>query len=340
MPINRIKSRITNLASGEILGEATEEEKKAEREKAKAKAKTKQKVEPKPERKPKPEKDPKPKRDPKPKKEKKVREPKEAKPPKERLLKKPDKSIVEEVELVDEETEERVGIKGAAEGYEDVLSILNIKEELKLDVDFQSQDLDYIEFSQTTPLGFCFEEVTDFISRVKYAFNKYESALQQRGVDVVILASEVKKVEQKMVEQNQTKELERMVGGMTSEERMIEENMDLKVEINNLKAKIISGVGGSNSTASLEKEILALRAENEMLIRKDIQSSTQEPSEYDWKLPNVGGEEKKKNTNSLPAFKASKEVEMPAYDEEEDSYLNEMMNNNKGSKGNIEGLND
>lgn len=126
-------------------------------------------------------------------------------------------------------------LNNAIEGYEDVLAILGIKEEVEVEVDFKSDDMDYVEFSQTTPLGFDFDEVTDFISRTKYTLYKLESALAQRNKDIVTIASEVKKVEQKMMEKNQERELDKMLGGMTEEERLITDNMDLKVEINNLE---------------------------------------------------------------------------------------------------------
>lgn len=126
-------------------------------------------------------------------------------------------------------------VSNAIEGYDDVLSILGIKEEVEVEVDFTSEDMDYIEFSQTTPLGFDFDEVTDFISRTKYTLHKLESTLSQRNRDIVTVASEVKKVEQKMMERNQERELDKMLGGMTEEERLIADNMDLKVEINNLE---------------------------------------------------------------------------------------------------------
>lgn len=336
MPIKSLKDKINNMASGEILGETTEEKKKREEEAKKTRQpKQKRAAEPKTK---------------KPTKQKKERQPKNKQEPKERkvtkesFFKRKERPIIEEVdepaikkhnEIEEEEKKDKIMIKEAIDGYEDVLDILNIKENVDLDVDFESKDLDYIEFSQTTPLGFDFDEVTDFISRVKYTLNKYETALKQRNKEIVIVASEVKKVEQKMVEQNQAKELEKMIGGMTEEERLIEENMDLKVENNTLKMKLIEKGGGSEEIERLKKEIQTLRAENQMLMRSGIQSSApvEESSESDFKLPSVK-EDLKKDTKeskgkSLPAFNVPSEVKMPTYDEEEDDYLDELMGNKK-----------
>lgn len=157
-----------------------------------------------------------------------------------------------------------LGIKDVMEGYEDVLSILGIKEEIQVDVEFTSDQLDYVEFTQTQPLGFDFDEVTDFISRAKYSMHKLESALKQREKDVVRIASEVKRVEDKMIEQNQQKELDRMIGGMTEEERLIEENMELKVQISELTRKL-KGNSDNDKVAELTKQIEVLQAENNML---------------------------------------------------------------------------
>lgn len=347
MPIKSLKNKITSLASGEILGETTEEEKRKQEQKEmrqEEKKKAKHEKETKAEN---------------AKREK--REPKEKKPAKERntakenIFKRRSNNNNDDDEYVDfkekpkvEEQGEKVRIKGAVEGYEDVLSILEIKETIEVDPDFESKDLDYIEFSQTTPLGFDFDEVTDFISRMKYTLNKYESALKQRDREVIIVASEVKKVEQKMVEQNQAKELEKMIGGMTEEERLIEENMDLKIEINNLKTKLIGKGEGSGDTSKLENEIKALRAENEMLIRKDIQRSSQEPSEDDFKLPSANNDFKlpsseivkspNSKSNPLPAFNTQADVEMPKYvEDEEDNFLDNLMKN-RGNEKNLENM--
>lgn len=151
------------------------------------------------------------------------------------------------------------------EGYEDVLSILGIKEKMNLEVGFKSEDLDYVEFTQTTPLGFDFDEVTHFISSAKYALYTYEKAIIQRDKEIIKVASEVKRVEQKMVEQNQEKELARILGGQTEEERLIEENMELKIELNNLQRKLRELSLNADNLEDLNKEIETLRSENEFL---------------------------------------------------------------------------
>lgn len=337
MPIKSIKDKISNMASGEILGETTEEEKRKQEEKErKARQPEPRKQAAKPAAK---KKEPKPKREPKVK-----QEPKEKKVTRESLFKRKERPIIDESEpIVDKkkpkeenakEDKDKAVIKEAVDGYEDVLSILNIKEDINLEVDFESKDLDYIEFSQTTPLGFDFDEVTDFISRVKYILHRYESALKQRNKELIIVASEVKKVERKMVEQNQAKELEKMIGGMTEEERLIEENMDLKVENNTLKMKLIEG--DSEAVEKLKKEIKALRAENEMLMREKVQSSAQDDSEdnfrsnqsseSEFKLPNVNNDVKESKGNSLPAFSVPSEIEMPIFDEEDDDLMESKAN--------------
>ena len=163
-------------------------------------------------------------------------------------------------------------VKDYVEGYKDVLSILGIKEHLELDVDFKSNQLDYVEFTQTQPLGFDFDEVTDFISRVKYTMYKLESALSQRERDVVRIASEVKKVEEKMIAANQEKELSRMVGGMTQEELLIEENMELKVQVNELTMKLKNIANDSELTKKLNKQIEILQAENDILKMNSVEN--------------------------------------------------------------------
>ena len=173
-------------------------------------------------------------------------------------------------------------VENAVEGYQDVLSMLGIKESVKLDVSFKSDELDYVEFTQTTPLGFDFDEVTDFISRAKYTMHKLETALNQRDQDIIRLASEVKKVEKRMIEQAQEKELAKMMGGMTEEERLIEENMELKVEINELSRKLKDISESSQSVSGLNKEVEALRSENEFLrmnsLNKPLPKQEVEPS--------------------------------------------------------------
>lgn len=320
MPIKSFKDKITNLASGEILGETTEEKKEEERVSRKQNKPKKQKVEKE-----------RTKREPKERKQKKSKEgkPKERKVSKESFFKR--KEIINEEEAIEikepvkKEAEVQNVVKEAVDGYEDVLSILNIKEEIDIDADFKSKDLDYIEFSQTTPLGFDFDEVTDFISRVKYILNKYESALKQRNKELVIVASEVKKVEKKMMEQAQAKELEKMIGGMTEEERLIEENMNLKIKINELESNILEG-NDSDLIAKLKSENDALRAENQMLMKNQISPEVKLPNS---ELSNSIDEERL----SLPAFNVPENIEMPSFDEdEEDDFLDNLMNESKAKK--------
>lgn len=318
MPIKSFKDKITNLASGEILGETTEEKKEEERISRKQNKPKKQKV----------EKEIK-KREPKKSKE---RKPKERKVSRESFFKRKEiineaneEEAVEIKEPVKKKAEVQNVVKEAVDGYEDVLSILNIKEEIDIDADFESKDLDYIEFSQTTPLGFDFDEVTDFISRVKYTLNKYESALKQRNKELIILASEVKKVEKNMMEQAQAKELEKMIGGMTEEERLIEENMNLKIKLNELESKVLEG-NDSDLIAKLKSENDALRAENQMLMKSQMNSEIKLP---DSELSNRIDEEKL----SLPTFNVPENIEMPSFDEdEEDDFLDNLMNESEAKK--------
>ena len=284
MAIKSLKDKISNMASGEILGETDKEREDAKKERS-----------PKPRKeRPKKKEEPKIKRE-KPKRERKKKEPKVKPKRKDKqsigaiggfFKKKDEEPKVEDKNVTHKEInkpeENKVPVEDSIEGYEDVLAILGIKENLNPEADFESSDLDYIEFSQTTPLGFDFQEVTDFISRVKYTLNKYENALAQRNKDLIVVASEVKKVEQRMVEANQAKELERMVGGMTEEERLIEENLDLSIEVNDLKNKLIAS-GKDGDVGQLKKQIELLQSENEMLKSgifpaKDIEEGESLPS--------------------------------------------------------------
>lgn len=238
MPIRSFKDKLSSLANNEILGEADEfetgEEEQAEQPK-KPKPTPRQKSAPKPRVAPKPREEPKPKPRPQPKKEKVQEKPKEKKGfgifGKKHADKDSEPKSSKKAKLTAENDDE------TTEPYQDVLALLGIKEHLDLSVDFVSDDLDYIEFSQTTPLGFDFDEVTDFISRAKYCLYKYESSLAQRDRDVVKLANEVKKIEQRMMERNQEKELEKMMGGMTEVEQLLDDKMQLNVEINELRNK-------------------------------------------------------------------------------------------------------
>lgn len=275
MAFKSLKNKISNVAGGEILGEARAEEVNESqptirrKEPATSKSKTtkisRDNLS----------------SDPKAAKPKKTKNPKKERPARgfgmfgrKKEVKEQEEEIVSNAlpkRVKQEESENKTNkFKDAVDGYEDVLSILGIKKHIELDVDFKSDQLDYVEFTQTQPLGFDFDEVTDFISRTKYTMHKLESALEQRDIDIVRVASEVKRVEQKMIDANQAKELERMIGGMTEEERLIEENMELKVQVNDLTRKIKNDSGNSEILKELNKEIEILKAENNMLKMSNI----------------------------------------------------------------------
>lgn len=313
MPIKSLKQKLSDIASGEILGETLEERRRkaeekrekdaAQKEIAAAKPRREKKV-----REPKPPKPPKEKKvkEPKAPKEKKVKTPRQPKPIERKVSKesifKRKEPIIEELEEVvevvetqpiEESEENEIVVSPEIEaGYKDVLSILNIKENLKVEVDFQSSDLDYIEFTPTTPVGFDFDEVADFISRVKYALNRYEAAIKQRNKDLILVASEVKRVERKMVEENEDRELSKIINdNMTEEEALIQENFELKIEIQDLQGKLLNGKNESLEIRKLKEEIEALRAENELLMNTMIDDSKSTSS-----LPIS------KNKDSLPSF--------------------------------------
>lgn len=241
MPLKKIKDKITNIAEGEILGDAAVNPEDIEDNNFRD-FEISYETEDKPQK-------IKKKKTPKDIKRKEVRE----KPPITKKESRGNKKAISS-ELPND---------GLIDGYQDILNLLGIKPSLNLNLEFTSEDLDYVEFTQTQPLGFDFDEVTDFISRVKYNLYKQEAALRQRESDIKRLASEVKKVEERMIAQNQAKELERMVGGMTEEERLIEENMDLKVQVNELTRQLKNG--DKDITNALKKEIEALKAENDIL---------------------------------------------------------------------------
>lgn len=225
MPLKSIREKISSVAGSETLGEA----KTKKEDKVKGEVRKPKRVSKKPTKK---ESTPK-------------RKPVESKPNEEVIVNVAEKNVSKPQHTVDD----LVVHHHSVEGYKDVLKILGVKEHLDVEVDFNSTQLDYINFGQTTPLGLDYEEVTDFVSRVKFTLHKLESALKQREKDIVSVASEVKKIEKRMMEQNQEKELERMVGGMTEEERLIQEVMELRVEKNEL----------SKDIKSLEKENLMLK---------------------------------------------------------------------------------
>lgn len=369
MPIKSLKQKLSDIASGEILGETLEERRRKAEEKrekdaaqkkiASAKPKREKKV-----REPKPPKEKKVK-EPKPPKEKKVRAPRQPKPverkvSKESIFKRKEpiieelEEVVEVVETPIEESEENeVVVSPEIEaGYKDVLSILNIKENLKVEVDFQSSDLDYIEFTPTTPVGFDFDEVTDFISRVKYSLNRYEAAIKQRNKDLILVASEVKRVERKMVEENEDRELSKIINdNMTEEESLIQENFELKIEIQDLQGKLLNGKNESLEIKKLKEEIEVLRAENELLMNTMIDDSKSTSSlpisknkdslpsfdlDDDFEnltiksegklplisedLPPMGSTQEKTN-----AFKTA-DIKMPEFVEDDEDILNELIN--------------
>lgn len=260
MPFKSLKEKINTFASGEVLGETEEEREEREEKERSEKGNRRNQEQSAP--------------IPKPKKTKEPKKGREKKSPVEGFFKRksnlePEENVETSSKVDQEEKKEKIKLKDSVDGYEDVLAILGIREDLKLSLDFESGDLDYVEFSQTTPLGFDFDEVTDFISRMKYILNKYENAHKQRDKEIVILASEIKKVEQRMIEQNQAKEMEKMMGGMTEEERLIEENMDLKVELNKLRSQKTSANGVDNRIVEeLQNQIKALIAENQTLTSK------------------------------------------------------------------------
>lgn len=230
MALKSIKDKIASAAGAEILGK-TEEKIKKENVKRKV------------ERKPKKPRQPRKPKQPKEVQTKKKQSDVMQKAPIKKIEKQEDESRVDDLVMYDENIDE---------GYKDVLTILGIKEKLDIDVDFKSHQLDYINFGQTTPVGLDYDEVSDFISRTKYTLHKLESALKQREKDIVTVASEVKKIEKRMIEQNEEKELERMIGGKTQEEQLIEEVMELKVENNELRKE----------NKKLRQEIERLKKEN------------------------------------------------------------------------------
>lgn len=295
MALKSIRDKISSVAGGEVLGDARAEETRKFPQSAPIKRKSLKedsgnkikRIKSKPEK-------------------KETGKPKE----KNQINKKPnffkrkkgaevEKEVVEKKIPKTEKEEEdnkvkNLGIKDVVEGYEDVLSMLGIKEEIQVDVEFTSDQLDYIEFTQTQPLGFDFDEVTDFISRTKYSMHKLESALKQREKDIVRIASQVKRIEDKFREQKEQKELDRIIGGgMTEEERLIEENMGLKVQINELKRKLKDN-SVNDKVAELTKQIEVLQAENDML---KLNNTTKSNNTFASKLPSF--EEIEKNKEDL-----------------------------------------
>ena len=294
MPIKSLKAKINNLASGEVLGE-TEEEIERKKRNSLGQKKAPRKPQKKAPRKPK-------------------QAPREKSPKDNFFQRKED--LAEEVNKPAQKTrstevsekKEKTHVKEAISGYEDILIFLGIKEELDTDVDFTSKDLDYIEFGQTAPIGLDYDEVTDFISRTKYTLNKLESAIKQRDKDIVILASEVKKVEEKMAERAQALELERMVGSVSEVEMLNEENMELNIKINELEQRIID-LGSPEEVSQLRKEVEILRAENDML----RQSSNSKENSQEFKMPSL---DESSYLNPLPSSEGNKMPDLDNLDSE------------------------
>lgn len=244
MALKSLRQKISTIAGGEVLGKTDVIEEPKE------KAVKPRKIEP---------------------KKKVKKEVKNKKETKEKsgvfsFVKEPSEPVEETSELTQKNESENVEfVENSIDGYEDVLAILGIKEHIELDVDFKSDQLDYVEFTQTQPIGFDFDEVTDFISRVKYTIHKLETALEQRNRDIVKVASEVKKVEQKMIEINHKNEMERMTGSQIEKEELVEENMLLKAEIHELSRKLNSKDNNSQVVKDLKKQIEVLTSENDLL---------------------------------------------------------------------------
>lgn len=299
MAFDSLKNKISNLVSSETLGEAnieSEEEVKPIRQR----------------------KEPKPPKEKKPAFIRKVKESTEEIEEKRKEREQRSKKYVKEREPEETSQPEKtsgpvksselVDTEGTVEGYKDVLAILGIKEKLDLGLKIKSDTLDYVEFSQTKPIGFDFDEVTNFISHMKYTLYTLEKALAQREKEIAIVASEVKRNEQKMIDKRQEEELARIHSGPTEEERLIEENMELKIEVNDLNRKIREFSRNAKSLEELNKENELLRSENEFLRANAVipQKSTKQSSG----LPDIGG--------GLPPFGSG----LPSIDEEEDDFDN------------------
>lgn len=296
MPIKSFKEKLTNLASGEVLGSTDEEIKRQEEEAAREKSEEKRRRQGR-------QKPPAPKKE-KPQKGsffKRKNNDEEDEPQEEDYVAPPTKK---KSSSQASEDQKRSIMKEAVEGYQDVILFLGIKEDLKINPEFYAKDLDYIEFSQTTPLGFDFDEVTDFISRVKYTMSKLESAVKQRDKDIVILASEVKKVEEKMTARAEAAELERMMGAATKEERLAEENMELQIKVNQLEQRIVD-VGSPEEVSQLRKAVEILTSENDMLRQA---ASKPQNSQDDFGMPSLD------NIESLDTEK-TQSFAMPSLDD-------------------------
>ena len=169
--------------------------------------------------------------------------------------------------------------------YGDVLAVLGINSTSNVDVIYQAKDLDYIQFTQTTPLGFDFDEVADFIAKTKSVVSTYERELEKRDNDVQKLAQEVRKIEQRMIEQRQEEQLNMMMGEVSEEERLLQENVELKMEIEELQRKLRLLSNSNTNTQKLEREVQALRAENEVLRQAQAEFTTIEDKVIEEKLP-------------------------------------------------------
>lgn len=359
MPFKSIKDKIENFAGDEILGETLADKEKRERERrnSRDKPRVSSREEKKPSNSKIEENQPKEKvgkkvnpenKETKQKAHKRSifkfeRKPKEKKAKEDKVLPKRS-NLIEQTESVSKSTGEHSNqdnkkaaktaplslqtMHNLVEGYQDVLEILNIKEISDLKLDFESKDLDYIEFTQTTPVGFDFEEVADFIAKMKYVLSRMETALNKRDQEVIILASEVKKVEKRMIEQNQEKEMKKMIGGMTEEEMLIEENLDLRVKINQLEESLRTGAG-SGEVERLKRENKALREENKMLMLAQV--STENTQNTTSSLPKV--------SNELPKMKPTQSPKssippMPVFSEEPHKTKKEPVSINKNNHSN------
>lgn len=194
-------------------------------------------------------------------------------------------------------------------GYKTILEMAEVRLEQNLDLEFNSSDIDYVQFSQTVPEGFDYDEVSDFLSRVKYNTHKLEIALKQRNDDLVKLAREVKAAQDEIALVKQ----DMYQGDATELEKQIEENVELQIEINTLQAKLANAAEGTSETKRLLSEIEALKSENEYL-RYELSSNSQPNVE----LPSI----EKDETFELPNLGDN---ELPALDDDMDKLFDSML---------------
>lgn len=194
-------------------------------------------------------------------------------------------------------------------GYKTILEMAEVRLEQNLDLEFNSSDIDYVQFSQTVPEGFDYDEVSDFLSRVKYNTHKLEIALKQRNDDLVKLAREVKAAQDEIALVKQ----DMYQGDATELEKQIEENVELQIEINTLQAKLANAAEGTSETKRLLSEIEALKSENEYL-RYELSSNSQPNVE----LPSI----EKDEAFELPNLGDN---ELPALDDDMDKLFDNML---------------